>query len=68
MKFMGEDAKSERLVSKTGAVRAVRTTHAILCGACNKPLDETTNDEYCPESMYWHRRHTFYVLHGRCIE
>lgn len=65
---MGEDAKSERLVSKTGEGGAVPSTHAILCQACGKQLDESTNDEECPESLYWHRRHTVFVLSGRCVE
>lgn len=42
--------------------------YAISCAACGKELSKETNSEECPDSLYWHRKHTAIVLNRVCVE
>ena len=64
----GEAHVEERRTPNPKAAGSNPVTPAIVCGACGKELSVETNDEYCPESLYWHGKHTTMVMNGVCVE
>ena len=43
--------------------RPLMNTAVIICPACGKELSPETNDEQCPKSLAWHKKHPICVVH-----
>jgi hypothetical protein len=49
------------LVDNTLAIYGTKR-EPVKCPVCGKELSEETNDEICPNSLYWHGKHAVSVL------